>query len=331
MDKKFSLIIPLAPERNAEILTSIRNLDYPKEKFRVIVIRGKNPSENRNKGAEKSTGDLIVFLDDDAVLESDYLKKVEEFFEKNKDIDIVGGPQLTPRDDKKFAKISGYALSSKFGAWKISNRYSMQTLNLDADETMVTSANLICKKAVLKKVRFDKNLFPGEDPKFISDAKKQNFKIAYSPKIVIYHRRRANSRELIRQIFSYGKTRPMKESFFETLKMPFFFIPSVFLIYLFFLSIMILLNPSITGNAIRIDFKNFSSWIFLPLFFYIFLTIVFSIYDSLNNKDYKAIFILPFIYPTIHISYGIGMIFGYLKKYLKHDFLFLKLKNENKA
>ncbi len=318
MRKKFSLIIPVAPERNAEILGSIRNLDYPTEKFQVIVIRGRNPSENRNKGAEKSTGDFIVFLDDDAVLEDDYLKKVEEFFEKNKDIDIVGGPQLTPKDDRKFAKISGYALSSKFGAWKISNRYSAQRLNLDADETMLTSANLICKKAVLKKVKFDKNLFPGEDPKFISDAKKQNFKVAYNPEIIIYHRRRAGSIGLIKQIFSYGKARPMKESFFETLKMPFFFIPSIFLIYLLSLLGVILFNPSITGNVVGMNFKSSGSWIFLPLFFYIFLVLIFSAYDSINNEDYRAVFILSFIYPIIHLSYGIGMIYGYFKKIFKN-------------
>jgi len=44
------------------------------------------------------------------------------------------------------------------------------------------------------------------------------------------------------------------------------------------------------------------------------LIILFGIGDSIKNKDYKAIFILPLIYPLIHLSYGYGMIYGYLKK-----------------
>ena len=38
---RFSLIIPLAPERGAEILDSIKKLDYPKSEFHVIIIKGK--------------------------------------------------------------------------------------------------------------------------------------------------------------------------------------------------------------------------------------------------------------------------------------------------
>jgi glycosyltransferase involved in cell wall biosynthesis len=316
---KFSLVIPLAPSRDAEIIESIKKLDYPKNEFHVVVVKGLNPSENRNKGAEKSKGKYIVFLDDDGVIEEDYLKNIENFLNKYPEIDIVGGPQLTPKDEKGFAKISGYGLSSKFGAWKISHRYSENKTILNVDETHLTSANLICKKNVLKKVQFDPKLFPGEDPKFISDAKFQKFKVAYTPNIKIYHRRRPTIKSLAKQIFNYGKVRPAKESFFETIKMPFFFIPSIFLIYLIVLITLVFVNPSIINNIMNNQIRNYFSSefvLFIPLLCYIFLSLLFSIYDSAKNKDYKAIFILPFVYLIIHLSYGSGMIFGYLRKLL---------------
>ncbi len=318
---KFSLIIPVAPERNVEIIESIKKLDYPKSNFHVIVVKGTNPSKNRNKGALKARGGIIVFLDDDAVLDKNYLKEAERFFEEHKNIDIVGGPQLTPIDDKLFAKISGYALSSMFGAWKLSSRYSLNREVLNVDETALTSANLICKKKVMEKVQFDPSLFPGEDPKFISDAKNVGFRVGYSPNIILYHRRRVKIKELIKQIYSYGKTRPKKESFSETIKKPFFLVPSLFLIYLLFLLLTIIINPQITRSVIEIrkavDVKNYSQifnflW-FFPLIFYIFLCLIFAVYDSAKNKNYKAIFILLFIYPIIHLSYGTGMIYGHLK------------------
>jgi len=311
---KFTLVIPVAPERGAEIIESIKKLDYPKSEFHVVVVRGLNPSENRNKGADKGTGEYVVFLDDDAKIEPDYLLRIEDFINRHPEIEIVGGPQLTPKDDKGFAKISGYALSSLFGAYKLASRYSCMEESCDVDETCITSANLICKKEVMEKIRFDSSLFPGEDPKFISDAKKIGYKVGYDPKIRIFHRRRADSRSMLKQFFNYGKVRPAKESFFETLKMPFFFVPSLFTIYLALLIISVLIRPTITGNVIETNVSSIWFWWFIPIIIYILLMIVFSIHDSIKNKDFKSFPLLLPIYPMIHLSYGIGMIYGYLLK-----------------
>jgi len=335
---RFTLIIPVAPERDAPIIEAIKKLDYDKNKFHVVVVKGKNPSENRNKGIEKAKGEYVIFLDDDAIINEDYLNKVDEFLNKYKNIDVVGGPQLTPIDDSFFAKVSGYALSSVFGAWKLANRYTSNKENLDADETSLTSANLICKKEVVEKIKFDEFLFPGEDPKFISDVKNKGYRVAYSPSFILYHKRRPSLKSLSKQMFNYGKVRPKKEPLTTTLKNPFFFVPSLFVIYIFLLLIIIVSNPSIMGNLIAnnpeigntikldknvtlrtSDKENLFNWsflLFLPLFAYIFLIISFTLYDSIKNKDAKAIFILPLIYSTIHISYGAGMIYGYVKNAL---------------
>ena len=317
MTKKFSIIIPVAPEREVEILSSLKELDYPKTDFNVIVIKGTNPSDNRNKGAEKATGNILVFLDDDGVVEKNYLKNLENFFYSHPEIDIVGGPQLTPKDEKGFAKISGYALSSKFGAANVAGRYKGK-LNLNAGECDLTSANMACKKEVTKKIKFDTNLFPGEDPKFIEDAKKAGFKIACSPEFVIYHRRRPDAKSFIKQIFNYGKVRPQKEKFIDTLKKPFFLIPSLFVVYILFLLGISVPRMAITGSVISAT-VILDNLFFLPLIAYTILNILFSLYESLKNKDFKSVFVLPVVYFMIHLSYGTGMIYGYLRKLIKQD------------
>lgn len=312
---KISIVIALAPNRSAEVLDSIKDMDYPKSRYEVIVERGLNPSENRNRGAEKARGEIIAFIDDDAVVDKDILNKAEKFFEEHKEVDIVGGPQLTPKDDKTFARISGYALSSKFGAWKMSNRYLGRKLIMDADETMLTSANLFCRKQVFNKVKFDPKLFPGEDPKFVSDAKKQGFATAYFPDIMVYHRRRNSAAGLMKQIYSYGKTRPEKETFWETVRRPFFLVPSIFVVYLLVLFLFMILNVTITGRVIggTAPVQSSSLLIFLPMFLYLFLDIVFTFLSAISNRDLISFFILPITYPIIHISYGLGMLRGMLR------------------
>ena len=312
---RFSLVIPVAPDRGAEIIDSIQKVDYPKSEMQVIVVRGLNASRNRNRGAEIAKGEIIGFLDDDAIIEGDFLRNVDEFFKRYEGVDVVGGPQLTPKDAKGFGKISGYALTSKFGAWKLSNRYDITKTNLNADECSVTSANLFVKREVMKKIKFDESLWPGEDPKFIEDAQNKGFSIACTPGFVVYHKRRPTIRGLVKQMFNYGKVRPKKEGFFTTLKNPFFFVPSLFFIYLAVLILSVLIKPSITGNVVSTSLSG-GGWFVWPLILYVLLALLFGVFDSLRNRDLKAIFVLPGIYPMIHLSYGAGMIWGYLRKFI---------------
>ena len=297
---EISVVIPLAPERNAEIIEHLKKQEFPRKNFEIIVEVGKNPSVNRNKGVKKAKGKIIVFADDDALVEKDYLKNVKHFFDKYKDIDIVGGPQLTPSSDRGFAKISGYALSSEFGGFGVNKRYKQGEINFNAGETEITSANLSCRKQVLDKVKFDTNLFPGEDPEFISQAKQAGFKVAYFPEIVVYHRRRANIAGLIKQISSYGKTRA-ERNLKETVKRPYFLVPSLFLLYGIFLLGVLLLG--------RLNLALISL-----LLLYIALDLLFSLFQAIKNKEPGTFFVLLLVYPVIHYSYGWGFIHGVLKR-----------------
>src|SRR3989344_7694815 len=120
---KFSIIIALSPDRDAEVLESLKNVNYPKSKYEVIVKKGLNPSENRNNAIKEAKGEIIAILDDDVYLDNDIFLNAESFFREHPEIDLVGGPQLTPTTDNFFAKASGYVLESSFGAYKMSSRY----------------------------------------------------------------------------------------------------------------------------------------------------------------------------------------------------------------
>lgn len=302
---KFSLIIPVAPNRDAEILDSIKRLDYSKKDLEIIIEKGKNPSENRNKGIKKAKGDFIVFLDDDAQVKEDYLKKIKEFFNKYSLTDIVGGPQLTLKEESFFGKISGIIFVSNFGAFRVNKRYIQGQINLNADETFLTSANLCVKKSVFKKIDgFDVSLFPGEDPEFIFRAKKFGLKVAYNPEMIIYHKRRGDFPGFCKQIFKYGFTRPKKNKISKKTNL-FFLIPMLFSIYFLFLPTLSLASYSLL----------------LPFLLYIVLSIIFALYDSIKNKVFVGLFILPFLYIFTHLSYGLGMLAGYFENSATINFI----------
>jgi len=314
---KFSIVITYLKQGSPEVLNSINQMNYPKQDYEILCLPGPgSPSIYRNKGGDMGKGKIIAFIDDDAIVHKDLLKNAEKFFDEHPEIDIVGGPQLTPLDEKGFAKISGYALSSKFGGWNTSNRYESKKLNLDADDTYLTTAIMFCRKEVFKKVRFDENLFPGEDSKFVKEAKQKKLKIAYSPELIVYHRRRPTIKKFVKQIFSYGKTTSEREKLSSLIKRPFFLIPSIFLIYSMELISVTLLNPSIWESLLPMFSGNFtfSSIMLIPFILYSSLNLIFSIYESSKNKNLISIFLLPFIFPLLHLSYGAGIIYGFLTK-----------------
>ena len=289
---KFSVVIALAPGRNAEVLESLKEINYPKSKYEVIVKKGFNPSENRNNAIKEAKGEIIAILDDDAFLNENIFINAEDFFNKHAEIGLVGGPQLTPETDKFFAKVSGYVLESKFGAYKMSHRYKKGKLNLNADETLLTSANCFVRKEVFKKAgNFNPILYPGEDPEFFSRVKANNIKIAYSPDLIIYHKRRNNLYLFCKQIYKYGKVRLIKEKLNKTLVNPVFIIPLLFFIYILTLPFLYSIN----------------SVFILPLVFYLTLNILFSFKISIEKEPY-AFPLLIILFFAIHLSYGLGML-----------------------
>jgi succinoglycan biosynthesis protein ExoA len=294
-----SVVIPLGKNREIEAVESIKKQKNVTHHFIEI---GPNPSRNRNAGVKKARTPLVAFINGHTMLSDNWSEEVISFFRRYPSVDIVGGPQLSPPNEKFFGKVSGYALSSLFGAADVSARYTaLKEINFNADERSLTSSNLICRRKVFKKIGFDESLYPGEDPKFIEDAKKEGFCVAYSPDIRVFNRRRSTFFSLAKQIFGYGFTRTRKESIFKTLKKPLFLVPSLFVLYLLFLPTLL-----------------YISWRFIfPVLLYFALALFFSIHESIKNNNFFALFFLPFVFSTIHISYGAGFIYGAFVNLLK--------------
>ncbi|MCX8082121.1 MAG: glycosyltransferase, partial [bacterium] len=242
-DIKFSVVVAVAPERNPEVIQYLKNQDYPEDRYEIIVKKGANTSQNRNDGVKESKGKYIAFVDDDAIVEKDWLKKAEEFFEKYPEIDLVGGPQLTPMDDTPFGYASGVVLSSILGGASIRNRYRKGKLNLNSDERELSSANIFCKKSVFEDIEFNPAFWPGEDPVFFNELIRKEKKLAYCPELYIYHRRRSTPRSLFIQVFRYGYVRPKIKNVKKTgIYSYLFIIPSLFVLYLVLLPFLSIVN-----------------------------------------------------------------------------------------
>ncbi|MBU0467066.1 MAG: glycosyltransferase [Nanoarchaeota archaeon] len=293
--KKITVVVPLGEHREYTALESVKK---QKPSVNLFLEIGRNPPQNRNKGVKKAKTEFVAFINGHTILSDDWSKNVLKFFKEHQEIDIVGGPQLNHEKDSFFAKTSGYVMSSLFGGATIANRYKISKLDLNADESQLTSSNLICRKKVFSKVLFNESIYPGEDPKFISDAISQGFRVASTPSIAVYNKRRQNLKGFLKQTFNYGNTRPQQHDFATTLKKPLFFIPSLFVLYIVLFGFL---------SALHMMF-------IAPLILYILLSLFFSFYEAVNNKSFLAFFVLPIIFFHTHVAYGLGFLYGLVQK-----------------
>lgn len=72
--------------------------DHPEVTMRYCMEKQQGLSYARNRGIVESQGEVLVYVDDDAVVNREYLQTYAEFFNRNKEAVAAGGP-ITPRYD----------------------------------------------------------------------------------------------------------------------------------------------------------------------------------------------------------------------------------------
>jgi glycosyltransferase involved in cell wall biosynthesis len=198
--------------------------------LQVISTGEVSPAIKRDVGAEKSQGEILAFIDDDAYPDSYWLDKALPHF-SNPDIAAVGGPQITPESDSFRQKVSGAVFLSPLNG-KAVCRYWPCAGSFEVDDW--PSVNLLVRKQDFLQIGgFDSQYWPGEDTKLCLDiADKLGKKIIYEPQAKVYHHRRTGIGKHIKQIGNYGLHRGyFAKSLPRTSCRLAYFVPSLFFLF----------------------------------------------------------------------------------------------------
>ena len=149
---------------------------------------------NRNQGLQQARGEIIVFIDDDVVVEPNWLSELMRCY-KDKDIAAVGGSEIKPYSTGIMRKIwfkmrrnvTGKILSS---GEVISNfsPYKKQVEGVDC----LPGANMSIRADVLKRIGGYDEFYGGngyrEETDFGPRIIKLGMKILFNPKASLYHK-----------------------------------------------------------------------------------------------------------------------------------------------
>jgi succinoglycan biosynthesis protein ExoA len=292
-----SFIIPTHPNFHPEqTVNSILKLDYLQDQIEILIVKGSNPSYQRNEAALIAKGELLYFLDDDSYICESALSEALRHF-NNPDVVAVGGPALTHDQASTLERSFGAAIGSWFGAAETRSRSRIiGEARFVRGEELILCNMLIRKDDFLRVGGFNVALYPNEENELLKRLRKINMKFYYDPSMVISRPRRKLISEFFKQMKSYGNGRAQHLFKLFALSDFIFLVPSLFVTYFF--------TTALLPEEIR----------FLPLSVYVILATIAAIRSALREQSVSVFFNLLFIFPLMHFAYGIGMISGLIKR-----------------
>jgi len=219
-------------------------LKYVKKNVKTIEVGRLNIAAARNIGINlcKDT-DFYAFIDSDAYPTKDWLKEAVKSFEIYPDIWGVGGPNITPPKEDILRRAVGNSQKSFLVSGLRSYRKKIAKSRLCYD---LPSCNLIIKKEAMDYLKgFNEKLITGEDLELCNRIVKNNKKILYSEKVIVYHHNRKIFKPYFFQKVTYGLStfKLIKES--PSILNLYLFFPFLFLLFLIITPFLELINMHI--------------------------------------------------------------------------------------
>ena len=163
--------------------------DFKGINYHYFVEKNQGLSPARNRGIAEANGEIIIFLDDDAVAEPDYLTKMFDFFESKPDAAACGG-RIYPRFETKRPRWMSRFLVSLTSSIDLGNN-----VKIFSNRQFPVGANMAVRKQMFEKYGlFNPNL--GRKGNSLDGAEEKDLfyrmmaageKIYYVPDAIVYH------------------------------------------------------------------------------------------------------------------------------------------------
>ncbi|HPN33618.1 MAG TPA: glycosyltransferase family 2 protein [bacterium] len=322
-------ITVIMPIRNEEAyigkaLESIREQDYPSDRYEVLIVDGMSNDRTRqiveeemrtlpqarlldnphrivphalNLGLANSRGDVILRVDGHVVLERNYFSLCIAYLQSQPDAACVGGV-IASVNTTFIGEAIALAMASPFG---VGNSYFRTRGPGDPEGFVDSVAFGAYRREVFDQIGvFDEELVRCQDDEFNYRLRKHGGKIFLTPRIRSTYYSRTRLGLLWRQYFQYGlwKIRVLQKHL--TMMQLRQFVPPVFVLSLFgSLALAPVWRPARIAAACIVGA-------------YLAASAAFAVRVG-RKKGFRFTAVLPIIFLILHLSYGLGFLYGMIK------------------
>jgi GT2 family glycosyltransferase len=294
-----TVLVPTRPgQADVPAVNAARNFDYPPELVEIIVVRGKQPSVQRNAGMRVAQGELIYFLDDDSVAAPGNLRRAVEQF-RRPEVKIVGGPNLCPPDAPFIEQVFALVLASWLAFGPSRARYAALGGLRESGEKELILCNLVARRADLQELGgFNEALYPNEENALMDELQKRGGRLMYDPQLIVLRRPRPNLKSFCRMLMTYGRGRAEQFRVMPTMGSLLNFVPPAFVVYLLTL-------PLVWGLPMTDSFRLLPLLYSLPLALYAFMVLAQTALLLPRGGLGRSLAAMPLLV-VAHVCYGFG-------------------------
>jgi cellulose synthase/poly-beta-1,6-N-acetylglucosamine synthase-like glycosyltransferase len=221
----FSIVIPVKNEAVLlrHCLESLMKLDYPKDRFEIIVADGLSADDTkevsrqygarvvdnkkrivvsgRNEGYRQAKGDIIAFTDADCTFDAGWLRSSLKYFSDDK-VGGVGGVTFMPPDSSSFEKAIDFLFRLAEFFQTTSHRKNLSFVKEVED---IPGCNALYRRQALNAVMpVDEGLLTAEDVWMNFRVRKAGYKLIHAPDVMLWHYRRSSPKRFVRQIYRFA-------------------------------------------------------------------------------------------------------------------------------
>ena len=330
-EKVWPFVSVLMPIRNeAEFiersLGAVLNQDYPPERMEVLISDGMSTDATRtlirtvkrnhphipvvllentgravsagmNIALARARGKVIIRVDGHTLIARDYVRECVDALERS-GASNVGGP-MNAVGLGGIGQAVALATSSRFGVGGARFHYSNREEWVDTVYMGAWPADIFRRVGV-----FDEEMVRNQDDEFNYRLRAAGGSIFLTPRIKSEYYSRTTIRSLWRQYFQYGywKVRVMQKHSGQM--QPRQFVPPLFVTACLMALLLLPLFPAARYFSLAVVGSYAVANLTASIFF-------------LRKNNYRTLPLLPIIFATLHLAYGLGFLTGFVK-FWKH-------------
>ncbi len=164
---------------------------FPQVTLRYFVETNQGLSHARNRGIRESKGDILVYVDDDATVNPDYLKTYADWFAAHPETDAAGGPIIPHYETGSEPKWMTYFIKRLLTGYL----YFGDKARPFPGDNYPGGGNAAYRASVFEKVglynvqlgRNGDSLTGGEEKDIFDKMKREGMQFVYLPNAILYH------------------------------------------------------------------------------------------------------------------------------------------------